>query len=79
MTLRKRLSGFALGECSFTNTSLMTEQQNVNPNVPFHEQVHHGSGDQAADHFFSLDGFNIPKHINELYNHETSTEESLAT
>ena len=52
--------------------SLTSEHHSENPNIPFAEQVHHSSGDQAADKFFSLDGFMIPKHINELMLHPKS-------
>ena len=33
-------------------------------NLPNHDQLDHTTGDQAADHFFELDGFFIPENIN---------------
>ena len=42
---------------------------NEPPNLPAHEQLHHTTGDQAADHFFELDGFHIPEDINEQMLH----------
>ena len=55
-----------LSNLHFTLTS---ESIPANYNIPHAEQVHHSSGEQAADKFFSLDGFMIPQHINELMLH----------
>ena len=39
------------------------QSQNEN-NLPNHDQLDHTTGDQAADHFFELDGYFIPENIN---------------
>ena len=70
MSFKKKLSKLSLGELEnnsfqLDELTLSNEHQGENPNLPHHEQLHHASGDQASDHFFSLDGFIIPENINE--------------
>ena len=64
--IKKKLSDLKLGEISLT---LSHEQDVENPSLPHSDQLHHASGDQASDHYFSLDGFFIPKEINEKMLH----------
>ena len=65
-TIKKKLSNMKLGETSLTFSS---EHHLDNPSLPYSDQLHHSSGDQAADHYFSLDGFFIPKEINDKMLH----------
>ena len=65
-TIKKKLSDMKSGEYSLT---LSDEHNLQNPPLPHSDQLHHSSGDQAADHYFSLDGFYIPKEINEKMLH----------
>ena len=68
-SFQRRLSNLSVGE--IPHTSFTSEHQNENhlPNLPHFDQLHHASGEQAADRFFSLDGFEIPENINEKMLH----------